>query len=64
MVKLDNGHELLADITGSGCMAGTCVAVFCAAAASTGQLRNGQMLVYGDMLIGAIGGYVPHLSLV
>jgi len=56
VVKLDNGHKLLQQITGSGCMVGTCVAVFCAAAASTGDLRTDDKLVNGDMLIGAIGG--------
>lgn len=58
MVKLDNGHELLAHITGSGCMVGTCVAVFCAAAALTAEFRTNKKLVDGDMLSGAIGGYV------
>jgi hypothetical protein len=32
------------------------VAVFCAAAASIGELRKDEKLVDGDMLIGAIGG--------
>jgi len=52
-VKLDNGHKLLGDITGSGCMVGTCVAVFCAAAASTDKLRKDETLVNGDMLCAA-----------
>ena len=56
VVKLDNGHRLLGDITGSGCMVGTCVAVFCAAAASTEKLSRNDKLVNGDMLCGAIGG--------
>ncbi|KIM78882.1 hypothetical protein PILCRDRAFT_75085 [Piloderma croceum F 1598] len=56
VIKLDNGHELLAHITGSGCMVGTCVAVFCAAAASTVEVRTDKKLVDGDMLSGAIGG--------
>jgi thiamine-phosphate diphosphorylase/hydroxyethylthiazole kinase len=57
-VKLDNGHKLLGDITGSGCMVGTCVAVFCAAVASTGEPPKGGHLVNGDILCAAIGGYV------
>jgi len=56
VIKLDNGHELLAHITGSGCMVGTCVAVFCAAAASIMEVRMDKKLVDGDMLSGAIGG--------
>ena len=63
VVRLDNGHQLLADITGSGCVVGTCVAIFCAAAASLAKKGeetggdNDRMLVRGDMLLGAIGGY-------
>jgi thiamine-phosphate diphosphorylase / hydroxyethylthiazole kinase len=56
VIRLDNGHELLGHITGSGCMVGTCVAVFCAAAASTVEVRTDKKLVDGDMLSGAIGG--------
>jgi len=55
VVKLDNGHKLLGDITGSGCMVGTCIAVFCAAAASALGKADGK-LVDGDILNGAIGG--------
>ena len=58
MVKLDNGHKLLGDITGSGCMVGTCVAVFCAAAASTDKLQIDETLANGDMLSAAVGGFV------
>lgn len=56
VVKLDNGHKLLGDITGSGCMVGTCVAVFCAAAASTDKLQIDETLANGDMLSAAVGG--------
>jgi thiamine-phosphate diphosphorylase/hydroxyethylthiazole kinase len=56
VVKLDNGHKLLGNITGSGCMVGTCVAVFCAAAASRSEPRKDETLVNGDMLGAAIGG--------
>jgi len=62
VVRLMNGHPLLADITGSGCMVGTCVAIFCAAASIEAAAARGPdapedgMLVRGDMLIAAIGG--------
>ncbi|KZP17960.1 TMP-TENI-domain-containing protein [Athelia psychrophila] len=56
VVRLDNGNKLLADITGSGCMVGTCVAVFCAAAASSAVQRFEGKLVSGDMLCGAVAG--------
>lgn len=55
-VKLDNGHELLGNITGSGCMVGTCVATFCAAASAIENQSNEGALVNGDILAGAIGG--------
>lgn len=57
VVKLDNGHELLGDITGSGCMVGTCIATFCAAAFTQANTESKpSMLVRGDMLLGAVGG--------
>ncbi|KAG8213822.1 Hydroxyethylthiazole kinase family-domain-containing protein [Butyriboletus roseoflavus] len=57
VVKLANGHRLLGDITGSGCMAGTCIATFCAGAWELARNENGAAkLVKGDMLMGAIGG--------
>ena len=61
-ISSSNGHELLANITGSGCIVGTSVATFCAAANSLAKAESAntdqQKLVYGDMLIGAIGGCV------
>lgn len=57
VVKLDNGHELLGDITGSGCMVGTCIATFCAAALTQANTESSPgMLVRGDMLLAAVGG--------
>ncbi|KAH9935372.1 Hydroxyethylthiazole kinase [Fomitopsis serialis] len=62
VVRCSNGHKLLGDITGSGCMVGTAVATFCAAAsleaAETGDalLRHDGLLVKGDMLVGAVAG--------
>jgi len=51
-----NGHEMLGQITGSGCMVGTAVAIFCAGAASNHEQKNDGKLVQGDMFLGAIGG--------
>ncbi|KIJ67694.1 hypothetical protein HYDPIDRAFT_83356 [Hydnomerulius pinastri MD-312] len=57
VVKLDNGHKLLGDITGSGCLVGTCVATFCAGAWARAKNEDGLgKLVKGDMLLGAVGG--------
>ncbi|KZT11068.1 Hydroxyethylthiazole kinase [Laetiporus sulphureus 93-53] len=60
VVRLSNGHPYLGEITGSGCMVGTCVATFCAAGrldeiGSESQLEDGK-LVRGDMLVAAVGG--------
>ena len=52
----------MGDITGSGCLVGTCVATFCAAAwelAKDGD--EAAKPVKGDMLLGAVGGYVSEL---
>jgi len=57
IVKLTNGHKLLGDITGSGCLVGTCIATFCAGAWELAKNEEGAAkLVRGDMLIGALGG--------
>ncbi|KIJ18858.1 hypothetical protein PAXINDRAFT_70332 [Paxillus involutus ATCC 200175] len=57
VVKLGNGHRLLGDITGSGCLVGTCIATFCAGAWARAKNENGGgKLVKGDMLLGAVGG--------
>jgi len=64
VVKLENGHKLLGDITGSGCITGTCIATFCAGASllatasGTSPRPEIAKLVRGDMLIGAVGGQV------
>jgi hypothetical protein len=55
--------EQLGNITGSGCMTGTLVATFCAAArlhylASKEPFEDLSQLVQGDMLVGALAGYV------
>ncbi|KZT58585.1 HK-domain-containing protein [Calocera cornea HHB12733] len=58
VLRLSNGHELLENITGAGCMAGSCVAAFCAAArlAQPEPKDEDGRLVRGDMLVAAIGG--------
>jgi len=62
VVRLSNGHPYLADITGSGCMVGTCVAIFCAATSMeksttrTADAPEDGLLVRGDMFAAAIGG--------
>ncbi|KAF5393197.1 hypothetical protein D9757_000533 [Collybiopsis confluens] len=54
---LSNGHGLLGNITGSGCMAGSCIASFCAAAvAQEGADPKEPKLVPGDVFLAAIGG--------
>lgn len=58
-IKITNGHPLLADITGSGCMVGTSVATFCAAAnLSASQDVSPARLVKGNMLSATVAGYV------
>jgi len=57
VVKLTNGHRLLGDITGSGCLVGTCIATFCAGAWERAKNEDATAkLARGDMLIGAVGG--------
>jgi len=58
VVLLKNGHEILGKITGSGCILGSCIASYCAAAASLSQKSSGNdgQLVSGDMLLGAVAG--------
>ncbi|KAF9227454.1 thiamine biosynthetic bifunctional enzyme [Gyrodon lividus] len=57
VVKLENGHRLLGDITGSGCLVGTCVATFCAGAWARAKNEDGTgKLVKGDMLVATVGG--------
>ncbi|EPQ57436.1 HK-domain-containing protein [Gloeophyllum trabeum ATCC 11539] len=62
VVALHNGHPLLGQITGSGCMLGTAVATFAAAerlrtleSEGKGADEEGK-LVSGDMLVAAVGG--------
>ncbi|CAE6471289.1 unnamed protein product [Rhizoctonia solani] len=57
-VALTNGHSMLGDITGSGCIVGTAITAFAAASclvASEGAEDEGK-LVRGDMFQAAVGG--------
>lgn len=60
VVMLKNGHEILGKFTGSGCILGSCIASYCAAAAAaplSSDDGDGELvLVRGDMFIGAIAG--------
>ena len=62
VVKLSNGHPLLGEITGSGCMVGTSVATFCGGASMAEAARRPAdspedgRLARGDMLSAAVGG--------
>lgn len=65
-ISLTNGDKLLAHITGSGCIVGTSVATFCAAAnltATRTEAELDRLLVRGDMLLGSIAGYVLLVGL-
>jgi thiamine-phosphate diphosphorylase / hydroxyethylthiazole kinase len=58
-VRLSNGHRYLGMITGSGCMVGTCCAVFAAAANDLRKRENNNnlgRLIFGDMFTAAVGG--------
>jgi thiamine-phosphate diphosphorylase/hydroxyethylthiazole kinase len=55
VVALSNGHPLLGQITGSGCITGSCIAAFCAVSATNHKIQSGK-LVDGDMLMASIAG--------
>jgi thiamine-phosphate diphosphorylase/hydroxyethylthiazole kinase len=57
-VALSNGHPMLGDITGSGCIVGTAITAFAAAArlvAAESKEDEGK-LVRGDMFQAAVAG--------
>ena len=65
VLRSTNGHSLLGNITGSGCMVGSSIATFCAAAsisATQETTSSVARLVNGNMLIAALGGYGPFHS--
>ncbi|KAI0036855.1 thiamine biosynthetic bifunctional enzyme [Vararia minispora EC-137] len=60
VIQVSNGHPLLSQITGSGCMLGTTVATFCGAASMEAEKEPSETdpgtLVKGDMLSPAVAG--------
>lgn len=62
VVRLKNGHPLLGEITGSGCMVGTSVATFCGAlsiaAKAEPEKAPSNPLAGGDMFVATIAGCV------
>lgn len=62
VATIENGHSLLPNITGSGCMVGSAIASCCAAVSvAAEQARNKEIedgkLTRGDMLAGVIAGF-------
>ncbi|KAK7045553.1 thiamine biosynthetic bifunctional enzyme [Paramarasmius palmivorus] len=55
VVILQNGHELLGRITGSGCITGSCIASYCAVASRLAGIQEG-VLVSGDIFLGTVAG--------
>ena len=61
IVRLRNGHPLLREITGSGCVVGTSVATFCGALSVASKDENEvplNQLADGDMFLATIAGCV------
>ena len=62
VVCLKNGHPLLGEITGSGCMVGASVATFCGALSMAAQTESEEapsnLLADGDMFVATIAGWV------
>lgn len=58
VAALRNGHEILGKFTGSGCIVGSSVATYCAAAVAVEKDADGTngRLVSGDMFLAAIAG--------
>jgi thiamine-phosphate diphosphorylase / hydroxyethylthiazole kinase len=58
VVELNNGDKLLGQITGSGCIAGSAIASYCAVAASASDAEQSCLgtMVPGDMLVPAVAG--------
>jgi len=56
VIRLSNGHELLGQITGAGCVLGTAIAIFCGAASIEASGSQGGSLVNGDMLLATAAG--------
>ena len=55
VIRLSNGHELLGQITGAGCVLGTTIAAFCGAASMAASGPREGSLVDGDMFLATAG---------
>jgi len=55
VIRLSNGHELLSQIAGAGCVLGTAIATFCGAASMAASGSRQGSLVNGDMLLATAG---------
>jgi thiamine-phosphate diphosphorylase/hydroxyethylthiazole kinase len=53
---MSNGHELLGQITGAGCVLGTTIATFCGAACMVASGTSEGVFVQGDMLLATAAG--------
>ncbi|KAG7091073.1 hypothetical protein E1B28_010130 [Marasmius oreades] len=55
---LKNGHQYLGEITGSGCITGSCIAAYCALASRLSESKplKEDKLVRGDVFVGTISG--------
>jgi len=56
VVRLSNGHELLSQITGAGCVLGTAIATFCGAASMAASDSVEGSLISGNMFLAAAAG--------
>ena len=65
VVRLKNGHPILEEITGSGCIVGTSVATFCGALSMVTKAESEKAplnpLVEGDMFVATIAGCVKSV---
>ena len=65
VVRMKNGHPLLGEITGSGCMVGTSVATFCGALSiaskAESEKAHSNTLAGGDMFVATIAGCVKSV---
>ncbi|KAF9268649.1 thiamine biosynthetic bifunctional enzyme Thi4 [Marasmius fiardii PR-910] len=55
---LNNGHRYLGEITGSGCITGSCIAAYCALVSrlAGSELLKDDKLARGDVFVGTISG--------
>ncbi|KAI0268629.1 Hydroxyethylthiazole kinase [Gloeopeniophorella convolvens] len=56
VIRLSNGHALLGQITGAGCVLGTAIATFCGAASIAAAGPTEGVLAKGDMLLATAAG--------